>query len=301
MDVNHFGNFTTQILKSGWGGGYTAIPHALDVYERCLGLSVKETWLLKRLCRHLPSVFPSFAGIAKESGVSNAELGRIKKGLIAKGFIVDKGAVATAEGRMSHELDIMPLFTAVFICILCDSKSKIVKDESMADVRALFSCSLTGSEAESYVNREGLLKNTTLPLTIEQARGLAEQRGVTLNWIAINELQNGAAMAELQESKEFKLRMLQVKEAINIGRGSEFSITYKFGSSFNWLKWLCNTTLLAGEITDITEHYCHTDGKHTAKKYMEYVNHVVNHNAEILNNRQDEQALVYAEFVTEYA
>ncbi len=40
----HFGTYGEDILGEGDGGGFTAIPHAIDIYQDALGLSIKEAW-----------------------------------------------------------------------------------------------------------------------------------------------------------------------------------------------------------------------------------------------------------------
>jgi hypothetical protein len=270
-----FGTFGRYILDAGDGGGFTAIPHAIDMYQAALGLSIKEAWYMKLICRYLPNIYPSMSGIAKRTGVREAELSAIKNGLKKRtGFIDDKGAKDKRGGKLQHELNITPFFDAVFLCILCDADSKIVKSQAMDKVRTTFTDKWQDSkDAECYAKQEDF-GFTDLPLTVEQAKKFAEMRGITLNWQAIESMQNGAALEKLESMKLDKMRMLTVKDAISAGINEVFGFVY-YGKTYDWLKWLCGTGATDSEIESLTASYVKQYEQPNAKEYMRWMRDVI--------------------------
>lgn len=272
---SHFGTFGRYILEAGDGGGFTAIPHAIDMYQAALGLSIKEAWYMKLLCRYLPNIYPSMTGIAKRTGVREAELSIIKNGLKKRtGYIVDKGAKDKRGGKLQHELNIMPFFDAVFLCILCDPDSKIVKSQAMDKVRTAFTNKWQSSKDAEYYEKQEDFGFTDLPLTVEQAKKFAEMRGITLNWLAIESMQNGAALEKLESMKLDKMRILTVKDAISAGIDEAFGFVY-YGKTYEWLKWLCGTGVTDNEITLITESYVEQAEQPNAKEYMQVMRETI--------------------------
>jgi hypothetical protein len=267
----HFGTFGKYILENGTGGGFTAIPHAVDTYEGALGMSRDETWFMKRLCRHLPNVFPTMTKIAKEANTSGATLSRIKSGLIKKGFIRDGGK--HSNDALQRDLNIAPFFDALFLCILCDPESKTVKGQAMDKVRAEFTYEwydVSREEMEYRVMAEDFCF-TELPLPVDVAKKFAEPRRLILNWDYINEMQNGAALKKLENLKLDKMRMLEIKSAITDGADGNFSIVYGYKNAYEWLKWLCGLSVNRNDVERLTEQYCKQAETPNAKEYMQWM------------------------------
>ena len=281
----HFGVFGKYILEVGTGGGFTAIPHALDMYEGALGLSRDETWLLKRLCRYLPNVHPSMARIANEANTSEPTLSRIKKGLIEKGFIRDNGKHSA--DALQRDLNISPLFDALFLCALCDPKSKLVTSQAMDRVRTEFTAKWQGNGETEYYAKQEDFRFTDLPLSIEAARKFAERRGIILDWDYIYKMQNGAALEKLETMKADKMRLLELKDAINAGRGESFGIVYGYKKAFQWLKWLSGTNIRPDEVENLTASYVKQTEMPNAGEYMEWMQTILQYseNARILAER----------------
>ncbi len=268
---SHFGTFGRYILEAGDGGGFTAIPHAIDMYQAALGLSIKEAWYMKLICRYLPNIFPSMSGIAKRTGIREAELSKIKKGLLLKGFVRDYRAPG---GRLQRELNIMPFFTAVAICILCDADSSVTKNQVRDKVRTAFTADVCGREDAAFRAKLEDFGAIELPLGIDAAQELAKMYGVTLNWTYIyKNLQSVDSLEKLENMSVDKKRMLEVKEAIKSGSLGAFNIVYfpGKGRGYEWLKWLCNLPVKLEEIEKLTTSYIEQAEQPTAKEYMQWM------------------------------
>lgn len=287
--ANLYGIYGADILSEGDGGGSIAVPHAIDIYQDALGLTIKEAWYLKLIMRYLPDIRPSMAKIAERTGQSEATLSAIKKGLVNKGFIRDGGAVDMASGQMQKRLNIMPFFDAVFLCMACDPNSKLTKNQAVAKVRTFFT-ELRGTEpmVEFYESLEKY-KFTELPLSIETAKAFAKAKGITLNWQRIESMQGKAEMRELESLKADKMRELELKDAIKAG-GMELRMypnVYR-----EWFLPLCKMPIRAGELTDLTASYVEKAETVNAKEYREWITAVLEsaENRRIMAERQVYQA-----------
>lgn len=292
-----FGVFGMYILDAGNGGGFYSVPEAMDIYQDALGLSIKESWYLKILFRYLPNIYPTMKRIAKETGVREAELSAIKKSLVHKGFIRDSGAIGKTEGRMQCELNIMPFFDAVFLCVICDANSSLVKKEINEKARIAFSEWL-GNESQSEWRKKLTNFNfVDLPLPIEAAQKFAEARGFTLNWNRIAELQNCEAVEKLENMTIDKTRMLQIKQAISDGINGAFGFMY-YGRTYKWLKWLCSVPVTVEEVERLTADYVKKADTPNAKDYMNWISETVNipNNQKILAERVVENAILEAAY-----
>jgi len=267
-----FGLFGKHILGAGKGGGFYAVPDIVDTYEHALGLDIKQMWLMKRLLKYLPNVKPSMERIAKEAGVDRSKVSRIKTQIInERGYIRDSGGRG-GDIRGANELDLSPFFAAVFLCALCDPESPIVKAQAMDKVRAEFTryWNDDGVTAEWYAGKVNFAA-VELPLPVELAKKFAEEKGITLNWSAIEAMQNGAAIAKFETAKADKMRILEVKDAINAGKGESFGIVYNFGNALKWLKWLASLPLSDTQIESLTRNYAETAENPNAREYMEWM------------------------------
>lgn len=290
----HFGVFGRYILGVGVGGGFTAIPHAIDIYERALGLSIEETWLLKRLCRYLPNVHPTMKKIyEKEANIGKTKLSKIKRRLIEKGFVQDLGRVS--KDNSAHDLNIMPFFDAVFLCSLCDPCSKIVIDAELEKVRIDFTEYWLEDKEEADWRKENAdFSRVDLPLSIEVAMKFAEMRHIRLDWQTIREMQNENAQELLEEKRVDKERMLRFKDAIKNGVNGEFGIIYNYGKTYEWLKWLVNTRIRLDEVESLTEEYVRQAQSPNAKEYMEWMRRILESpkNAKLLAEREVDYAFL---------
>lgn len=267
-----FGVFGKYILDAGSGGGFYAVPEIMDTYEHALGLNMNQAWLMKRLLKYLPNVKPSMERIAKEAGVDRSKVSRIKSQIInERGFIRDTGGRG-GDIRGANELDLSPFFAALFLCAICDPKSPIVKAQAMDRVRAEFT-RLWNDDGASAEWRNELIDFAfiELPLPVELAKKFAEAKSIVLNWDAIQAMQSGESLAKLKTMKADKMRMLEVKDAINAGKGAAFGIVYNFRNALEWLKWIASLPLSDTNIESLTRSYAENAEKPNAKEYMEWM------------------------------
>ena len=79
------------ICNEGPGEGFAMTPWALDRYERALGLTITDAWLLKRLLKHAwtrgSEVYVSQRRISREAIVSRNTVWESLRRLEAKGYI----------------------------------------------------------------------------------------------------------------------------------------------------------------------------------------------------------------------
>lgn len=114
-----------EVIQSGApGDGWTPLPTALDVYEAALGLTVPETWLLKRMLAHAwtwrTPVYLSMRKVARQSGVSRACIMRALRGLERKGYILRMPGV---RGDRRVRYDVRPLYVRLALEIAQDQQS----------------------------------------------------------------------------------------------------------------------------------------------------------------------------------
>lgn len=114
------------ILHEGPGGGFASYPWILDKYERALGLTVGETWLLKRMLAHAWTfagcAFISLRKAARQSKPSYTSVYRWCKSLRDKGLIVPTEHKDKGDRRVSY--DVRMTYAALALCIACDPVSK---------------------------------------------------------------------------------------------------------------------------------------------------------------------------------
>ncbi len=303
--VRHFGTFGKYILEAGNGGGFYSVPHAIDIYERALGLSRDETWLIKRLISYLPNVFPSMTTIAnqslgkvgkdgKERPLSDKTVRRIKKSLELKGYIRDNGEVDKARGKMNHVLNIMPFFDAVFLCIICDPKSKVVVGHEINAVREAFTNSTWDGSVESqeWEAKKYDFQDQTLPISINTAKEFARARGLkSLNWQCIESLQNDNSYDELQKVSDDKMRELKIKKAIKDGIGDAFGFTW-YKENYAWLKELAATPIRVDEIESLTASYANAPNPNAKdfKRHLSFLIFEYPENKKLLAERAVAQA-----------
>jgi DNA-binding MarR family transcriptional regulator len=294
--AKRFGVYGEDILSEGDGGGFTAVPHAIDIYQDALGLTIKEAWFLKIIMRYLPDIRPSMAKIAERTGQRKATLSAIKKGLAenGKGFIRDCGAVDMAGGRMQRRLDITPFFDAVFLCMACDPNSKLARSQASAKARTVFTRWIHSRDGYSEVTAD-LFENgekyaeVDLPLTIEAAKEFAKAKGITLNWTRLESMQGESEMAKHEDMKADKMRELELKDAIKAG-GMELRM---FPNIYReWFLPLCKMPIRAAELESLTEAYVEKAETVNAKEYREWITAVLEsaENRRIMAERQVYQA-----------
>lgn len=281
---NSLGTFGKYILEAGWGGGFAGIPHAIDIYECALGLSRDETWLIKRLISYLPNVHPSMTTIANQAlgkngkPLSDKTVRRIKQKLIEKGFIRDNGAEDLARGKLNHVLNLAPFFDAVFLCMMCDPKSKLVVNQALDKARTDFTYQWFGKNAaEAYEGREEF-SSIELPLFEDIAREFADARGFKLNWQHIDVMQNCEAIEKLEDIAADKVRELEIKHVITESIQGMFGFTW-YKENYAWVKEIASTTIKLKELEDLTKEYVkrslYVSGAPTAKAYKAYISEIL--------------------------
>jgi len=295
----NYGVYSEKIFEEGDGGGYTAIPHALDIYQDALGLSIKEAWYLKIIMRYLPDIRPSMAKIADRTGQSEATLSAIKKGLVEKGFIIDGGAVNADGGQMQKRLNIMPLFDAVFLCMACDANSKLTKYQAYNRERTAFAAWIGEDEederAADYQSSEDY-RFTEFPLSIETAKAFAKAKGLTLNWERLEAMQGKAERQNLADLKADRMRELLLKNAIKAG-GMELRIYPNIYRE--WFLPLCRLPITADELEGLTRAYVEQADTVNAKEYRKWITEVLDSpkNRQIMAERPVYFAMAEAEQV----
>lgn len=275
----HFGTYGEDILGEGDGGGFTAIPHAIDIYQEALGLSIKEAWYLKIIMRYLPDIRPSMSKIAKRTGQSEGTLSAIKKGLVKKGFVRDGGAVDMGSGQMQKRLNITSFFDAVFLCAACDPNSKLVRRQAMDKMRTAFSTWIDGLPMGDFFERRGKYMSIDLPLSIEAAKYFAEAKGFALNWMCLAEMQGAAEMKDLESRKGDKLQELYLKHSIKEGIDGAFEFRIYPNIYRNWFLPLCQTGIRGEELSRLSRAYItqglEADEMPNAKGYMKYITDIL--------------------------
>lgn len=129
------------ILNEGPGKGFASYPWVLDKYERSLGLSIQESWLIKHFIKFSWDskgvVNPSVRRISRESIVSRTTIYRIINSLLSKGYIDRVGQINSIYDRRVR-YDISGIFNALAYTILLDSQSNYSKKISVQDVSTIF-------------------------------------------------------------------------------------------------------------------------------------------------------------------
>jgi hypothetical protein len=253
---DRWGPFGKFILVAGAGGGYVTLPYVLDDYERALGLEPRETWLLKRYLRNYwhggDNVFPSFDEISRQANISAPTLRKLRNQLMSKGLIKNAGKKGQTNGLPDNrvKVNLSPLFNALFLCIVCDPKSKIVKRDSHADVRAAFSRYL-GNDPEKYAFGK-FFENVNLPLDIQNAKNFAHHFGFSLAWDVIGEMQGKESMDEFTRDKERYARELGVKKII---KDAGLEIRWGWKHAYQFLQWLVDSGLPTQDLYNMTCEY----------------------------------------------
>jgi hypothetical protein len=126
--ANHFDDGRIIKKASGLkkGKGYASYPWALDENEKSLGLSPKESWLMKRLLKHHwllgGVVYPSISKIAETSCVTRQTIHRYLKSLKEKGYL---HTIGRFPGKMQAPMvySVVGLYNALTFAIINDEKS----------------------------------------------------------------------------------------------------------------------------------------------------------------------------------
>lgn len=117
------------IAREGPGEGYASYPWALDHYERELGLTPRETWLLKRMLKYAwdfgKPVYISLRKVTREAIISSATLNRDIKSLTNKGYIRVVNRGENLDRRIRY--DIVGLYFALAYSIRSNPNSKTCK------------------------------------------------------------------------------------------------------------------------------------------------------------------------------
>lgn len=123
-------NMGVFIAAEGPGKGFASYPWALDRYERALGITPEETWLLHRMMKHYwkagGEVNISMRKVCDDALLSRATLDKIIKSLLKKGYITVIGRGKTIIDRRVR-YDISGVFNALMMAISCDPASKYCK------------------------------------------------------------------------------------------------------------------------------------------------------------------------------
>jgi hypothetical protein len=134
------------IVEGCPGKGFASIPWALDDYERKLGLSISESWLLRKMIKHNwfydEPVFLSMKKITRDAIVSSATLNTDLKKLQRKGYIakISNGDGLDRRGRYL----ISGLMRALAYSKITDKNSTICNDEyfDYQPIRTAFSAQI---------------------------------------------------------------------------------------------------------------------------------------------------------------
>lgn len=117
------------ITSAGPGEGVALLPWALDRYERALGLTRDETWLLKRLLKHAwtadTSVYFSIRKITREANITRNGVKAILGRLEARGYIVP---LDSPSGDQRRRYSLRPFYDALALCIATDPASEWAKE-----------------------------------------------------------------------------------------------------------------------------------------------------------------------------
>lgn len=120
------------IASAGPGEGVTLLPWALDRYERALGLTRDETWLLKRLLKHAwtadTPVYFSIRKITREANITRNTVKAILSRLEARGYIVPLDSLS---GDQRRRYTVRPFYDALALCIACDPESEWAKEHGV--------------------------------------------------------------------------------------------------------------------------------------------------------------------------
>ena len=249
----------------------------MDDYERALGLEPRETWLIKRLLRNYwqagDDVFPSFKEIATQANITEPTLRKLRDGLIKKGLLKSTGKKGRTNGLPDNrnKLNLTPLFDALGIYILCDPASKFVKQENHKEVRREFSEYL-GNDPDNYIAKQ--FENVDFPISLENAREIAKNRGVSLAWDVIARMQGTAAMEAAENEKDRYFRQLEIKHAVTEAADDLFGINWGYKRAYRLLQRLVDSNLTPDDLFDVMTNYARIvmmNGGHTFNMFESHV------------------------------
>lgn len=262
-----WGRFGRMIQNAGAGGGFVTLPYIMDTYERALGYEPLETWFIKRLLRNLwvtgKDVFPSLAEMEREANISVETLKRLRSQLETKGHLKNNGRVGGMDNRI--KIDLLPFFDALFICVVCDPNSTIVKHDNHSKVREY----LFGQETYSRYFEQHI----SLPLSLTEGRELAERLGVSLDWSAIAKMQ-GNLTEVVNKDMNRHARQMKLKNAIHEAIEPYFSIRWQYKRAWNFLKWLVDSEYTTETLSEVALEYCETvyaPDTHTVRNFENHV------------------------------
>jgi hypothetical protein len=165
------------IVKAGPGQGYASYPWALDEYERDMGITPTESWLLKRLIKHSwnfgKHVFISMRKITRDSMISSTTLNKVRKSLLNKGFLFIVNRGVGTDRRIRY--DISRVYFALYFSIVTDPDSKL-------PFRQGFDRSPQNRLTKEVLS---LITEDLQPdkrLTVGIVNQLLNQKGFTLDW-----------------------------------------------------------------------------------------------------------------------
>jgi len=165
------------ITREGPGDGYASYPWALDCHERDLGLSPNESWLLKKMIKHVwvfeePS-FISMRKLTRESIISSATISKIIKSLKNKGFIRVMNRGVRRDRRIRY--DIAGFYFALAYSIRSNPNIKYCKEIK----KKLNILDSLGVEALNLVKDE-IPENTRI--TIGTINDILNRKGFYIDW-----------------------------------------------------------------------------------------------------------------------
>lgn len=270
---SRWGRFGWIIEQAGAGGGFVTLPYIMDTYERALGYEPLETWFIKRLLRNYwvtgKDVFPSLVEMEREANISVETLKRLRSQLESRGHIKNNGRVGGMDNRI--KMDVLPFFSALFICIVCDPNSAIVKHENHAKVREYL-------YGEGNANNPAYFENVgSFPASLAEGRAMAERLGVSLDWSAISKMQGNASEVVSKDMHRYE-RELRIKYTIKEVTGADFSIRWQYKRAYKFLSWLVDSEYTAETLSEVARSYCETvyaPDTHTVRNFETYVKNAI--------------------------
>jgi hypothetical protein len=162
---------------AGVGDGYASSPWILDEYERTMGITPTESWLLKRLIKHSWNfgdyVYISMRKIARDSMISSSTLNKVRKSLLNKGFLFIVKRGDGTDRRIRY--DIRRVYFALHLSIVTDPDSKL---PSLQGLDRSLQNRLPKDVLSLIIEDLPLDKR----LTVGIVNQLLNQKGFTLDW-----------------------------------------------------------------------------------------------------------------------
>jgi hypothetical protein len=165
------------ITREGPSAGYASYPWALDHYERDLGLTPRETWLLKRMLKHAwyfgKPVYISLRKVTREAIISSATLNKDIKSLTNKGYIRVVNRGENLDRRIRY--DIAGIYFALAYSIRSNPNSKYCK-------RSKIKRTLLDRLPEEALNlvKDEIPEGTRV--TVGMINDIVNRKGFYINW-----------------------------------------------------------------------------------------------------------------------